>query len=52
MTKYRTTTATSLWHRATHALGRLWAEVISSPDDRRPNADRRAADAYPRFPMF
>ncbi len=51
MTKHRTTAA-GLWTRAAQALGKLWAEVVSLPDDRRPVAARAVRTDYPRFPPF
>jgi hypothetical protein len=52
MTKHPTMTATGFWHRATQALGKLWAAMVSLPADERPAGRRTAADAYPRFPAF
>ena len=51
MTKHRTTTPRGLWNRTAQALGKLWAGVISLPDDRRQTADRAWTD-FPRFPPF
>jgi hypothetical protein len=52
MAKQQTTNTTGLWHRAARALGKLFAGMVSFPDDPRPAARRAAADAYPRFPAF
>ena len=52
MTKQQTTNSTGLWHRAAQALGKLFAGMVSLPDDQRIAARRSAADAYPRFPAF
>lgn len=49
MTKQR---MTSLWSRTAQALGRLWAEMISLPDDRRQPAERAVWTELPRFPPF
>jgi hypothetical protein len=50
MTKQHTTTR--LWSRTTKALGRLWAGVVSLPDDRRMAGERAAWTDFPRFPPF
>jgi hypothetical protein len=52
MTKHHTTTAKGLWSRAAQTLGRLWAGVISLPDDRRQPAGQRNWNDYSRFPPF
>jgi len=39
------------WSRATQALGKVWAEVISFPE-RLPRAPERDFTDYPRFPLF
>jgi hypothetical protein len=52
MTKHRTTTSTGLWSRTAQALGKLWAGVVSLPDDRRQTAVRAVWTDYPRFPPF
>jgi hypothetical protein len=50
MTKQRTT---GLWNRTAQALGKLWAGVVSLPDDRRQTSAERAAwTDYVRFPPF
>jgi len=51
MTQHRTTTPTGLWNRTAQALGKLWAGVLSLPDDRRQTAARTWTD-YPHFPPF
>jgi hypothetical protein len=50
MTKQHATSR--LWSRTTKALGKLWAEMISLPDNRRSNAERAVWTDYPRFPPF
>src|SRR5438045_7239324 len=40
-----------LLRRATQALGKLWAGVVSLPE-RLPRAPERDIDDYPRFPIF
>jgi hypothetical protein len=50
MTNDRTTTPRGLWNRTAQALGKLWAGVISLPDDRRQTAARWTD--YTRFPPF
>jgi len=40
-----------LWNRTTKTLGKLWAGMISLPDERRPVAVKSWTD-YPRFPAF
>ncbi|HWD60608.1 MAG TPA: hypothetical protein VG308_20155 [Stellaceae bacterium] len=52
MTRQRTATATGLWGRATQALGKLWAGMVSLPDDRRQDATRAAWTDFSRFPPF
>ena len=52
MSTQRTTTPTGLWHRTAQALGKLWAGVLSLPEDRRPTAARTVWTDYPRFPSF
>jgi hypothetical protein len=52
MAQQQASNTTGLWHRAAQALGKLFAGVVSLPDDRRTAARRSAADAYPRFPAF
>ena len=53
MAKQQTTHTAGFWHRAGQALGKLFAGMVSLPDDPRTVAARRsAADAYPRFPAF
>lgn len=52
MAKQQATNTTGFWHRAGQALGKLFAGVVSLPDDQRPAARRSAADIYPRFPAF
>ena len=47
MSKQRTT---RLWNRTTKALGRFFAEMVSSYE-RHPNWAAKD-DIYPRFPMF
>ena len=52
MSTLRTTTGSRrFWTRATQALGKLWAEMITLPD-RSPGAPRREIDDYPRYPWF
>jgi hypothetical protein len=41
----------ALLRRATQALGKLWAGVVSLPE-RLPRAPERDIDDYPRFPIF
>ncbi len=52
MSKHRTAAPTGLWRRAAQALGKLWAGMVSLPDDRRPIAAQRARNDYSRFPPF
>jgi hypothetical protein len=53
MTRQRTSIATGLWSRAAQALGKLWAGVVSLPDDRRqPNGQTTPWTDYPRFPPY
>jgi hypothetical protein len=52
MTKHRTATPMGLWSRTAQALGKLWAGVISLPDDQRRPAARAVSTDYPRFPPF
>ena len=40
-----------LWTRATHALGKLWAGMLSLPE-RSAGSFERDLDDYPRFPWF
>jgi hypothetical protein len=47
----RNPTPRGLLTRATQALGKLWAGVISLPK-RLPRAPERDIDDYPRFPIF
>jgi hypothetical protein len=49
MTKHRTT---GFWNRAAQALGKLWAGMISLPDDRRQTVAQRVWNDVPRFPPF
>ena len=44
---------TGIWHRTTHALGKLWAKMIALPDASSV-ADRRRARSsdYYIFPPF
>jgi len=42
-----------IWHRATHALGKLWAKVVALPAASSATARRRApASEYFNFPPF
>jgi hypothetical protein len=41
-----------LWHRTTHALGKLWAKVIALPDARSAAARREVPPEVWRFPPF
>lgn len=50
MTKQRTNAPTGLWGRTTQALGKWFAGMVSSADDRRPNS--RAWNDYPMFPPY
>jgi hypothetical protein len=50
MTKQRTNASTGLWSRTTRALGKLFAGMVSLPDDRRQTS--RAWDDYPHFPPY
>jgi hypothetical protein len=50
MTKERTNASTGLWSRTTRALGKLFAGMVSLPDDRRHTS--RAWDEYPLFPPY
>ena len=50
MSADRTTRSPQLWSRATQALGKLWAGVVSLPD--RPRHAARHDESYLRFPMF
>jgi len=52
MNKQRSTIAAGLWNRTAQALGKLWAGVVSLPDDRRQTAARAVWTDYPRFPPF
>jgi hypothetical protein len=40
-----------LWNRTTKTLGKLWAGMISLPDQR-PAAAKATWTDYPRFPAF
>ena len=51
MTKQNTTAPTGLWQRTARALGKLWAGVVSLPDDRRQTV-RTTSTGYPLFPPF
>jgi len=51
MTKDRTAAGAGLWGRTARALGKLWAGVVSLPDDRRQTAARTWSD-YPIFPPY
>ena len=42
------TTKTTLWTRTTRALGKLLEGMVLSHDSKH----TKAAEAYPRFPMF
>jgi len=44
------TTSTGLWARTAKALGKLWREMLTLPEQR-PN-QRQLAQEYPRFPAF
>ena len=48
MSKQRTNTG--LWSRTTQALGKLFAGMVSLPDDRRHTG--RAWNDYPMFPPY
>jgi hypothetical protein len=49
MTRHRTT----LWHRTTKALGKLWQGMITLPEDpRRADAKKSSWNDYPHFPPF
>jgi hypothetical protein len=50
MTKQRTNASTGLWNRAAQALGKLWAGMVSLPDDRRQTS--RTWHDYPTFPPY
>jgi len=50
MTKHRT--ASRIWGRTAQVLGKLWAGVVSLPDNRRPDAVRTSSTGYPIFPPF
>lgn len=50
MTKDRTARS-GLWGRTARALGKLWAGVVSLPDDRRQTGERMWSD-YPIFPPY
>jgi hypothetical protein len=55
MNTNRNSNSPRLWNRATQALGKWWAGVISLPD--RPQPARRGDiyerdEIYPRFPWF
>ena len=52
MTKERTTAPTGLWNRTTQALGKLWAGMVSLPDDRRQKVAPGSWTDYARFPPF
>jgi hypothetical protein len=41
-----------LWHRTTHALGKLWAKVIALPEARPAASRHKVPLEYYRFPMF
>ena len=51
MSALRTGVSRRFWSRATRALGKLWAGVISLPE-RSPGAAQRDLHDYPRFPFF
>lgn len=50
MTKPRTTAG--LWSRAAQTLGKLWAGMLSLPDDRRQPSSQAPWTDYPRFPPY
>jgi len=52
MTKHRTAAPTGFWHRTAQALGKLWAGVVSLPDDRRQIVGQHSWTDYTRFPPF
>ena len=52
MNKHRTAAASRLWGRTAKALGKLWAGMISLPDDPRRSAERVSWTDYSRFPPF
>lgn len=42
-----------IWHRTTHALGKLWRKMIALPDASSPAARRKAPPPeYFHFPPF
>jgi hypothetical protein len=51
MSKHRTTTS-RLWSRTTKALGKLWAGMITLPEDPRRTANQKLWTDFPRFPPF
>ena len=48
----KTANTTGLWAWTTKTLGKLWAEVLAFPDDRRQMSARAIRADYPRFPPF
>jgi hypothetical protein len=50
MTKLHANASTGLLHRAAQALGKLFAGMVSLPDDRRHTS--RAWNEYPLFPPY
>jgi len=53
MTRQRTGAPKGLLNRAARALGKLWAGVVSFPDDRRQTAALHTPWIdYPRFPPY
>jgi hypothetical protein len=51
MNSNRTTAPTGLWTRTTRVLGKLFAGMVSLPDDDRRHTGRAWSD-YPIFPPF
>lgn len=49
MSKQRTVAPTGLWNRTARALGKFFADMVSSSDERR---NGRAWNGYPTFPPF
>ncbi len=41
-----------IWHRTTHALGKLWAKVIALPDAHSGAARREVPPEVWRFPPY
>jgi hypothetical protein len=52
MTQHRTTTTSRLWRRTTKALGKLWAGMLTLPEDPRRAANEELWTDFPRFPPF